>query len=394
MATQSLKDLYLDELRDLFDAEQQILQTLPGMTSAATSPALKRVFQDHLEQTRVQTERLELIFRQLGQPGHGTRCAGMAGLLKESQERLQESAPGEVRDAALIGAAQRVEHYEIASYGVARTYAQQLGAWDQADLLQQTLEEEGEADHRLTAIAEGGINEAARRRDAPLSEDSQRWSRLRYADVKDLPRKEYDFTSVGVRNPAGDDLGTLDGFIVEQAGGRPLYYVVDSGGWFVGGRYLVPVGKGQFDSASRTLRIDIARDRLQTYPEFNTNAFLSMNDDQARGYERRLLSAINPEAVRGARYWESYDRLPEYAPPSWLTTPVWGPTVRSTDDIGAATVRPEARPLSPERQPDAELIRAREEGPETEARPTGSDRMRGGADEPPRRERGRERGRR
>jgi len=392
MATQSLKDLYVDELRDLLDAEQQILQTLPAMTSAATSPALKRVFQDHLEQTRVQTERLELIFRQLGQPGRGRRCAAMSALLREGQERLQDSSPGEVRDAALIGAAQRVEHYEIAAYGVVRTYAQQLGAWDQADLLQQTLEEEGEADHRLTAIAEGGINEAARRRDRPLSEDSQRWGRLRYAGVDDLPRKEYDFTGVRVRNAGGDDLGTLDGFIVEAASGRPLYYVIDSGGWFIGGRYLVPVGKGQFESASRTLRIDVGRERLQSYPEFNTNAFLSMSDDQARGYERRLLSAISPEAVGGARYWESYDRLPEYAPPSWLTTPTWGPTVRSTDDIGAATVRPEARPLTPERQPDAELIRAREESLDTGAEPADRERIRGAGDEGSRRERSRERG--
>ena len=381
MATQSLKDLYLDELRDLFDAEQQILQTLPAMTDAASSPALKRVFQDHLEQTRVQAERLELIFRQLGQSGQGKRCAAMAALLQEGEERLRGSAPGEVRDAALIGAAQRVEHYEIAGYGVVRTYAQQLAAWDQADLLQQTLEEEGEADHRLTAIAEGGVNEAARRRDTPLSEDSQRWARLRYADVKDLPRKEYDFTGVKVQNPAGEDLGTLDGFIVEQASGRPLYYVVDSGGWFIGGRYLIPVGKGQFESARRSLRIDLGRDRLQSYPEFNTNAFLSMSNDQARGYERRLLGTINPEAVRGTRYWESYDRLPEYTPPSWLTMPAWGATARSTDDIGHPTARPEGRPRTAEPQRESELIRGRDESFGAEAEPLDRERTRGIAGE-------------
>jgi ferritin-like metal-binding protein YciE len=137
MATQSLKDLYVDELRDMFDAEQQVLRELPAMVEAASAPSLKRALQDHLEQTRIQIERLELILQQLGQPARGKHCAGMEGLLREGREHLSEHGPGEVRDAAIIGSAQRVEHYEIAAYGTARTFARQLGAWDQADLLQQ-----------------------------------------------------------------------------------------------------------------------------------------------------------------------------------------------------------------------------------------------------------------
>src|SRR5688500_15948765 len=109
MATQSLRELYVEELRDLFDAEQQILASLPTMISSASSAALKRVFEDHLEQTRVQSERLELIFKQLGEPSKGKRCLGMDGLIREGQERLREQAPDDVRDAALISAVQRIE---------------------------------------------------------------------------------------------------------------------------------------------------------------------------------------------------------------------------------------------------------------------------------------------
>ena len=161
----SLRDLYIEELQDLYSAEGQIIDALPQMSAAATSPNLKRALEEHLEQTSVQRERLELVFKALGvQPG-GRRCAGMEGLITEGRERLRQDGPGDVKDAALIAAAQRVEHYEMAGYGTARTYARLLGDSDSERLLQQTLDEEGAADHRLTDVAMSGINQAAESRE-------------------------------------------------------------------------------------------------------------------------------------------------------------------------------------------------------------------------------------
>ena len=361
MATQSLRDLYVEEVHDLFDAEQQILEALPSMMSSASSPALKRVFEDHLEQTRVQAERLQLIIKQLGESSRGKRCQGMAGLIQEGRERLREHAAGDVLDAALIGAAQRIEHYEIAAYGTARTYAERLGAIDQAELLQQTLDEEGEADHRLTGIAESGVNQAAEREGASQTEGLRQRGRLRFVDIEDLSQSEFAYSELSLRNHTGDDLGSLDGFVVDGTSGRPVYYVVDSGGWFIGRRYLVPIGKGQLDTAARTIVIDLDREQLQRYPEFNTNAFLTMTDEQARGYERRLLSTISPKAGREGRYWESYDRLPDYTPPAWLATTSW---IASGEGLrNAARERPgDPEPARSRRsRSERELITARED---------------------------------
>jgi ferritin-like metal-binding protein YciE len=321
MTTHSLRELYIDELRDLYSAESQLLEALPKMATAASAAQLKQAFNEHLEQTRVHRERLDLIFKQLDTRPEGERCEGMAGLIREGQHRITLDGPAEVRDAALISAAQRVEHYEIAAYGSARTFARRLGDWESERLLQQTLDEEGAADHRLTSIAEGGINEAATDRNDTLL--NERWSRLRFLDIDDLDRRALDYSDVKVRGTADDDLGELDGFIVDGANGRPLYYVVDSGGWFVGRRYLVPVGKGRFDSANKQLVIDLTKDQVQRKPEFSTNAFMAMSDDEIRRYERRVLSALNPEAARQASYWEAYERLPEYQEPDWLKSDAW-----------------------------------------------------------------------
>lgn len=391
MATQSLRDLYLEELEDLYDAERQILETLPTMISSASSPALKRVFEDHLEQTRVQSERLQLIFKQLGTSGSGRRCAAMDGLLEEGRERLRRIPEGEVRDAALISAAQRVEHYEIAGYGTARTFAERLGAFDHADLLQRTLDEEGEADHRLTGIAESGVNQAAREEGGD-ADDLRGRGRLRFVDVADLPTSEFPYGGLKVRNQPGDDLGSLDGFIVETASGRPVYYVVDSGGWFIGRRYLVPVGKGRLDTATRVLLVDLDRERLQRYPEFNTNAFMTMSPEQTRAYERRVMAVIIPEAGREARYWESYERLPDYSTPAWLSTTSWGPA--RSRQAGREAAREAERPEragTARQEPvgDRELITAREESSRIvepqESHP--SEGVRGIVEEPPRRPR-------
>src|SRR6476661_3336123 len=161
MSMDSLKDLYIDELKDLYNAENQLLKALPKMAKKAAAPQLKRAFQDHLTQTKGHVDRLEKIFKGLGEKPTGKTCKAMKGLIEEGKEVIDEDGDESVLDAALIGAAQRVEHYEIAGYGVARTFARHLGEDRAADLLQATLNEEGEADKKLTGIAEGSINTRA-----------------------------------------------------------------------------------------------------------------------------------------------------------------------------------------------------------------------------------------
>jgi ferritin-like metal-binding protein YciE len=158
MEIDSLRKLYVEELKDLYSAEKQILQALPKMAKKASNQQLKAAFEEHLRQTEQQVQRLEQIFEALGKSPRGKKCKGMEGLIEEGKEVLQEDMDEETRDAALIAAAQRVEHYEIAGYGTVRTYAQLLGERDAARLLQQTLDEEGQTDKKLTQLAESSIN--------------------------------------------------------------------------------------------------------------------------------------------------------------------------------------------------------------------------------------------
>lgn len=153
-----LQELLEDELKDLFNAENQIIKALPRMAKAASSPELKRAFEKHLAETRRQVTRLEQIGRALDMKLTGKKCKGMEGLIEEGKELLEEDLDGNALDAGLIGAAQKVEHYEIAAYGTARTHAQLLGYDKVARLLQQTLDEEGATDKKLTTIAERIIN--------------------------------------------------------------------------------------------------------------------------------------------------------------------------------------------------------------------------------------------
>jgi ferritin-like metal-binding protein YciE len=161
MSMDSLRDLYVEQLRDLYSAENQILKALPMMAEKASNPELKAAFQEHERVTTDQVKRLETIFDGLGEKSSGHHCKGMEGLLKEGQEMIKEKGDPATLDAGLIAAAQRVEHYEIAGYGCVRTYADRLGYADQARTLQQTLDEEGETDERLTALAETIINPRA-----------------------------------------------------------------------------------------------------------------------------------------------------------------------------------------------------------------------------------------
>jgi ferritin-like metal-binding protein YciE len=158
MKLDSLQKLYITELQDVFSAENQILKALPKMAKAASSPELRMAFQEHNEQTKGQVARLERIFETLGRSAKGKKCKGMEGLIEEGKEMMEEDADPAVLDAALISAAQKVEHYEIASYGTLRTYAQLLNRQEDVTLLQETLDEEGETDKRLTVLAESMVN--------------------------------------------------------------------------------------------------------------------------------------------------------------------------------------------------------------------------------------------
>ena len=153
-----LEELLVDELKDLYSAESQIVKALPKMAKAASSPELRRAFERHLEETKRQVERLNQIGENLDVKLTGKKCKGMEGLLEEGKEIMEEDLDENALDAGLIGAAQKVEHYEIAGYGTARTHAQLLGLNKIARLLQQTLDEEGNTDKKLTALAESIIN--------------------------------------------------------------------------------------------------------------------------------------------------------------------------------------------------------------------------------------------
>jgi ferritin-like metal-binding protein YciE len=155
---ESLQDLFVDQLKDLYNAEGQLVKALPKMAKAASHPQLQAAFNAHLEQTRGHVERLEQVFDKLGESPKGKKCKAMEGLIEEAKEMLDEDADPDVMDAGLIACAQRVEHYEIAGYGCVRTYARLLGDEQSARLLQQTLDEEGQTDKKLTDLAERLIN--------------------------------------------------------------------------------------------------------------------------------------------------------------------------------------------------------------------------------------------
>jgi ferritin-like metal-binding protein YciE len=161
MPLDTLHDLFIYELRDLYDAEQQILIGLPLMAQAAKSPQLKQLFEEHTKETREQIERLDALFHGLGVSFTGRSCKAMQGLLSEARDTIQEDADPEVLDAALIVEAQKIEHYEIAGYGSVRSFAQELGYKDAERLLEETLKEESATDEKLTRAAESRVNEKA-----------------------------------------------------------------------------------------------------------------------------------------------------------------------------------------------------------------------------------------
>ncbi|HZH98625.1 MAG TPA: ferritin-like domain-containing protein, partial [Fimbriimonadaceae bacterium] len=165
----SLRDLFVEEMKDLYSAERQIIAALPKMAKAVQNEELRKAFETHLEETKVQVERIQQICEQLGVKPTGHPCKAMEGIIAEGQELLEQKGEPNVIDAALIGAAQRVEHYEIAAYGCARTYARILGLKEAEQMLQQTLDEESKTDELLTKLAESHINQ-----DADKGEESGR----------------------------------------------------------------------------------------------------------------------------------------------------------------------------------------------------------------------------
>ncbi len=176
MPNEGLKELYIDELKDLYSAETQLVKALPKMAKAASSDELRQGFEDHLEQTKEHVQRLEKIFEDLGESPKGKKCMGMEGLVKEGAEVMGEDFEDAVMDSAIIGAAQRVEHYEIAAYGTAREFANLLGESEHASLLEETLEEEKETDEKLTELAKdinAEANEGEEEEDEEVTDEEE-----------------------------------------------------------------------------------------------------------------------------------------------------------------------------------------------------------------------------
>ena len=169
----SLHDAFLDELRDAYDAEKQILKALPKMMKAAESDDLREAFETHLEETRGQVNRLEQVFASLDEKVRGKHCDGVAGIIEEGKSVMEEDFDETTMDACLIASAQRVEHYEMAAYGTLVAWAEAMGHSEAAELLQQTLDEEKATDEKLTALAEGGINQSAADGAHPQGDDEE-----------------------------------------------------------------------------------------------------------------------------------------------------------------------------------------------------------------------------
>ncbi len=177
MALNTLEDLFIDELKDVYNAENQIVKALPKMAKVASSPELGDAFREHLEVTKGQIDRLDQIFANMEIKSRGKKCAGMEGILEEGKEMMNQAADPSVKDAGLISSAQRVEHYEMAAYGTLRTYAEMLGYDDAAQLLQETLDEEEQADQKLSQLAESLINVQAAHEDGEYDMDDEEFNK-------------------------------------------------------------------------------------------------------------------------------------------------------------------------------------------------------------------------
>ncbi len=317
MGIGSLKELYLDELADLYDAETQSIRALARLSDSARAPELRDALMRHGQESRLHLERLQLIFTHWGERIRPRPCAALAGIVQEADDRVNEATTPDVRDAAIVGAAQRMEHYEIAAYGCARTYARRLNRDDEARLLQETLDDEGRADRRLTEIAEAHLNDDAR---SEADMHAARPPRLRYVPAKRLDfRRLSDTGKLQIRNREEEDLGSFDGLIVDQAQ-HPRYIVVDARGVFTGRRYVLPVHHVTFDDRARELRVDLDKDVAGRYPEFDAHAFEAMNDIDWGRYDRRLREFFPAGEMEGGA--DAGAGISDVAP-EWLLTGVW-----------------------------------------------------------------------
>jgi ferritin-like metal-binding protein YciE len=316
MAIGSLKDLYIDELARLYDAETQLIRTLPRLAEAAHAPELREALVKHTEESRLHLERLELIFTHWGERRRSRPCAGLAGIVQEAESRLNEEATDDARDAAIIGVAQRIEHYEIATYGCARTYARRLSRPDEARLLQETLEEEGRTDHRLSEIAEAHVNDDART-EADLAETPKPTGRLRFVPAASASNGHGAHERLPVFGAADEELGTFDGLIVDTASQEPRYAIVDSGGLFIHRRYLMPFDEVGFDTGKHALRVHVGKDIANRYPSFDPDEFEKMSDRELRRYEARLLRLFPRKGAPRT------PRATLTAPPEWIMTGTW-----------------------------------------------------------------------
>jgi ferritin-like metal-binding protein YciE len=316
MSLGSLKDLYIDELGDLYDAETQMIRTLPRLAEAARAPELREALTRHCEESRLHLERLQLIFTHWGERQRSRPCAGLAGIVQEADDRLNEEATADARDAAIIGVARRIEHYEIAAYGCARTYARRLNRPDEARLLQETLDEEGRTERRLREIAEAHINDDART-ESNLAEMPRPTGRLRFVGAGEGAKANGRRERLAVRSDADEELGTLCGIIVDSVSQQPRYAVIDSGGLFAHHRYLLPIDQTRFDDRARVLRVEISKEVASRYPPFDRDEFQTMTDSEVRGWEERIA-----ELFPRGRGRTSGTRVPP-EPPEWLLTGTW-----------------------------------------------------------------------
>jgi ferritin-like metal-binding protein YciE len=350
MAITSLKDLYFDELSDLYDAEMQMIRTLPRLAEQAHAPELRDALRRHCDESRLHLERLELIFTHWGERRRAKPCAGLAGIVQEADDRLNQEATDDARDAGIIGVAQRIEHYEIAAYGCARTYARRLNRPDEARLLQETLDEEGRVDRRLTEMAEAHINDDARS-EWDMRAPSET-GRLKYVPLENLQRSRH-LRDLAIHNEADADLGRLDGLIADGDSGLAKYAVVDGGGLLSRRRYLLPVTIIRYDETAGLLRVDLDEALASRYPEFDRDEFQAMSERDRRGYEMRLLEFFpRTQIVRS-------ESDAAANPPEWLMTGVWV----TVPPQKAEHLSPEARSFTNEFVPDREQVVARSEEP-------------------------------
>jgi ferritin-like metal-binding protein YciE len=270
----------------------------------------------HYEESRLHLERLQLIFTHWGERPGLHRCMGVAGIVQEADDRLNRGATDDVLDAAIIGAAQRFEHYELAAYGCARTYARRLNRPDEARLLQETLEEEGRADRRLTEIAESHVNDDARTETDIVEADQAH--ELRYETAEQLSGSRRGVEDLKIRNDADEDLGTFDGLLFDAV--RARYIVVRAHRLLGGRRYLLPLSLVRHDEPNGVLRVSLDKGIAERYPAFDRDAFEKMDAPAHQRFATEL-TVFFPRVRPPDAPVSPDDRLP-----SWLASGVWPQT--------------------------------------------------------------------